>query len=151
MTHTADTHWLSAVVESLDDAIVTETLDGTIMSWNSAAERLLGYPAREMIGEPIARITPPDRLYEEQTWLERMARGEHVEPQETLRIHKDGQAITVELCLSPIQKPDGPVIGAVARIRLVSAHRHTDILEDQRHRWIEGILRGLGGGIIAVD
>src|SRR5215213_6529451 len=54
----------SAVVTSSNDAIVTKLLDGTITSWNPAAERLFGFTAAEAIGQSIDIIVPPDRRAE---------------------------------------------------------------------------------------
>src|SRR5262245_49811610 len=69
---------LAAIVEDSDDAIVSADLDGTIISWNRGAERLLGCAADEVIGKPIALFIPPDRQGEEITILDRIRRGEHI-------------------------------------------------------------------------
>jgi PAS domain S-box-containing protein len=71
--------WLAAIVESSDDAIVSQTLDGTITSWNPAAQRLFGYTAEEVIGRPISILATPDREDEMPANLERIRRGEKVE------------------------------------------------------------------------
>ena len=71
--------WLAAIVESSDDAIVSKTLDGTITSWNPAAERLFGYTAAEVIGRPVSLLAAPDRANEMPAILERIRRGEKVE------------------------------------------------------------------------
>jgi len=86
---------LAAIVDSSDDAIISKHLDGTIVSWNQAAERLYGYTAAEMIGQPIARLVPPDRLEELAAIMERLKRGERVEHFETVRLHRDGTAVQV--------------------------------------------------------
>ena len=77
--------WLAAIVESSDDAIVSKKLDGTITSWNPAAQRLFGYTAEEVIGCPISILAPPDRENEMSANLERIRRGEKVERYETVR------------------------------------------------------------------
>ena len=82
---------LAAIVESSDDAIVSKTLDGTITSWNRAAERLFGYTAAEAIGQPIFLIVPPDRRAEEETVLARLRAGQVVERFETLYKEKYGR------------------------------------------------------------
>ena len=56
--------WLAAVVEFCSDAILSKTLDGTITSWNAAAETMYGYPAAEAIGRSIEILVPEDRLDE---------------------------------------------------------------------------------------
>src|SRR5688500_11758675 len=76
---------LAAIVTSSDDAIVAKDLNGVVRSWNSAAERIFGYMAAEMIGRPITTIIPPDRQDEEPRILERVKRGERVDHFQTVR------------------------------------------------------------------
>jgi two-component system, chemotaxis family, CheB/CheR fusion protein len=103
---------LAAVVDSSDDAIISKKLDGTVMSWNKAAERLFGYTAREMIGQPITRLFPEDRLEEEPRIISRIAKGEPVEHFETVRKTKDGRLIDISLTISPVRDSKGNIIGA---------------------------------------
>src|SRR5690349_11535808 len=79
---------LAAIVESSDDAILSLDLDGTIATWNRAAEELFGYAAAEIIGQPVTVLIPADRQDEEPGILERVARGEHIQHHETLRLSK---------------------------------------------------------------
>src|SRR5438128_1188841 len=81
---------LAAIVESSDDAIISKNLDGTVTSWNAAAERMFGYPAEEAIGRSIHMIIPTDRQDEEVMVLERITRGEKIDQFETIRCRKDG-------------------------------------------------------------
>ena len=81
---------LAAIVQSSNDAIVSQDLDGTITSWNAAAEQLLGYSGAEAVGMPIGLVIPPDRLAEERVLLRLVAAGERVERHETIRRRKDG-------------------------------------------------------------
>ena len=74
---------LAAIVESSNDAIISEDLDGTVTTWNKATERLFGYLAKEAIGKSIAILIPPDRLNEEVQILKRIRRGERVDHFET--------------------------------------------------------------------
>ena len=71
---------LAALVESSNDAVASKTLDGIVTSWNSAAERLFGYTAAEMIGQPIAVLSTPERQAEMPMILERIRRGERWDP-----------------------------------------------------------------------
>ncbi|HVS77221.1 MAG TPA: PAS domain S-box protein, partial [Steroidobacteraceae bacterium] len=103
---------LAAIVESSDDAIVSKTLDGTIRSWNRAAEQLFGYSAEEAVGEPITLIIPAERTEEEAQILGKLRRGERVDHFETVRVAKDGRRIDVALTISPIRDANGIVIGA---------------------------------------
>ena len=101
----------SAAVESSNDAIITMALDGTITGWNSAAERLYGYSATDVVGKNIALLVPGDRLSEVQDSLRRISWGERIEHNETVRLRKDGSPIEVSLSISPIKAPSGATIG----------------------------------------
>src|SRR4029434_8418752 len=94
---------LAAIVDSSDDAIISKSLDGTIMSWNKGAERLFGYTAEEMLGQPILRLVPPDRHAEEWEILERLKRGERIDHYETIRARNTGEYLDVSLTISPIR------------------------------------------------
>jgi PAS domain S-box-containing protein len=114
----------SAVVESSNEAIITKLLDGTITSWNGAAERLFGYTAAEAIGRHISLIVPPDRRDEIRNIIERIGRGEPIAHYETSRMRKDGSTVDVSLSISPIRTASGKIVG-------VSKAAH-DITESNR-------------------
>ena len=103
---------LAAIVEDSQDAIVSKTLEGIILSWNKGAERLLGYSAQEAVGQSINLIIPPDRQDEEHEILARIARGDPVKHFETVRVTKEGCLIDVSLTISPIRDASGRIIGA---------------------------------------
>ncbi|HEY7087252.1 MAG TPA: PAS domain S-box protein [Tepidisphaeraceae bacterium] len=111
----------SAIVESSDDAIVSKDLTGTVRSWNVAAERIFGFTASEMIGQPILKIIPKERWSEETDILNRLRRGERVDHFETVRQRKDGTLIDVSVTISPIKDTTGRVIGASKIARDISA------------------------------
>src|SRR5438128_1806954 len=48
------------LLENLADAVVAQTMDGRIASWNPAAERLFGYTAQEIKGKPFSILLPPE-------------------------------------------------------------------------------------------
>jgi len=91
--------YVAAIVQNAEDAIISKNLDSIVTSWNPAAERIFGYTAKEMIGQSVMRILPPDLAYEEVDILERIRRGERVEHFETRRLRKDGTAIDVSLTI----------------------------------------------------
>lgn len=103
---------LAAIVDSTEDAIISKTLEGIITSWNPAAEKIFGYTAEEMIGQPITRIIPPDRQNEEPAIMERIQKGEVVDHFETRRIAKDGKLLDISLTVSPVRDREGRIIGA---------------------------------------
>ena len=103
---------LAAIVESSDDAIVSKNLSGIIQTWNAGAERLFGYRAEEVIGQPITLLLPPERIHEEEQILAYVRSGRHMEHLETVRVTKDGRQIDVSVTVSPIKGQDGQIIGA---------------------------------------
>ena len=116
-------YWLSALIDSADDAIISKTLDGIITSWNSGAERIFGYTVDEVLGKPITIIIPPDHLHEEPAILARLRSGERIEHYETVRMRKDGQLIDISLTVSPIIGPHGHIVGASKIARDVTEQR----------------------------
>lgn len=103
---------LAAIVQSSEDAIVSKTLDGIITSWNPGAEKLFGYSSAEMIGQPMTKIIPEDRLNEEPKILEQIKAGEEVKHFETRRLTKKGKLIDISLTISPVRDDNNNIIGA---------------------------------------
>jgi len=106
---------LAAVVSSSDDAIITQSLDGTIETWNRGAERMFGYSALEAVGRPASILVPPERLEEEDTAIERIRRGDPVRHFETERVSKSGLRVPVSVTISPVLTPTGEIYG-ISRI-----------------------------------
>jgi PAS domain S-box-containing protein len=102
---------LASIVQSSEDAIIGQTLDGAISTWNAAAQRLFGYAPGEVLGRPIAQLTPPDRADELTVILDRIRRGEHVDHFETVRLRKDGTPIPVSLSVSLTRDATGRIRG----------------------------------------
>lgn len=110
-----------AIIDSSDDAIISKNIQGIIASWNNGAEKIFGYTAEEMIGQPMTTVIPVDRGHEEPEFLGRIASGKSVDHFVTQRLHKDGSLIDVSVTLSPIRDSDGKVIGASKIARDISA------------------------------
>jgi two-component system, chemotaxis family, CheB/CheR fusion protein len=118
---------LAAIVESSDDAIVSKTLDGVILTWNKGAQRIFGYTPEEAIGRPILDlIIPVDRRDEEPRILERIRSGARVDHFETIRHRKDGTLLDVSVTISPVRDSTGRIIAASKIAR--------DITEQKRIR-----------------
>jgi PAS domain S-box-containing protein len=100
------------IVDSSDDAIVSKDLNGIILSWNAAAERMFGYTAAEAIGQSIRIIIPDVRQSEEDFVLGQIRAGKSVRHYETVRQRKDGTLVPISLTVSPIHNDEGVVIGA---------------------------------------
>jgi PAS domain S-box-containing protein len=126
-------HWLAAIVESSEDAIIGKTLDGMITSWNAGAGRIFGFEAEEVIGKPVTILIPPDLWPEEKEILERLRKGERIDHFETRRVRKDGQTILVSLTISPIRDKDGKITGISKIAR--------DVTEQKRLLEREGLAR----------
>jgi two-component system sensor histidine kinase/response regulator len=112
---------LAAIVESSDDAIVSTTTDGTILTWNSGAERLFGHAAAEALGQPCWIVVPPEDRAGVSQILGEIAGGGRIENREVVRTRKDGTSITVSLAESPIRNPDGVITGVSSIARDVTA------------------------------
>jgi PAS domain S-box-containing protein len=117
---------LAALVESSDDAILSKSLDGTILSWNRGAEKLYGYTAREVVGRPISLLLPTDRPREVADMLEHLRRGEEIDSFETARVTKDGSVIQVSLRMSPIRGTSGEITGASTIARDITARKDAE-------------------------
>ena len=117
---------LAAIVESSDDAIISKDLNGIITTWNTGAERIFGYVAREVIGQSVTILVPPDRVDEVRGILERIRRGERVHHFETVRRRKDGTLLDISLTVSPIIDESGNVVGASKVARDISERKRAE-------------------------
>ena len=117
---------LAAIVESSDDAILSKSLDGTVLTWNAAAERMYGYPAAEIVGHSIYALIPGELQPDEERILERVRQGEHVAHYETVRRRRDGSHIDISLTLSPLRDASGTVIGASSIQRDITDRRRAE-------------------------
>jgi PAS domain S-box-containing protein len=102
----------AAIVESSADAIISKDVNGIITSWNRGAERIFGYLAEEMIGKSIKTLIPADLQSEEDTIIERIRAGHHIEHYETVRQRKYGGLVDISLTISPIKDAQGNTVGA---------------------------------------
>jgi PAS domain S-box-containing protein len=107
----------AAIVESSNDAIITKNLDGVILTWNPAAQRVFGYSAEEAIGQPITIIIPPWLYGEEKDILTRLCSGERIDRYETRRLKRDGRLLDVSLTISPVRDERGMIVGASKILR----------------------------------
>jgi PAS domain S-box-containing protein len=129
---------LASIVESSDDAIYAKTLDGTVLSWNTGAERIYGYSASEAIGKNISILIPPDMPNETPEILQRIGRGERIAHYETVRMRKDGSRVYVSMSLSPISDEDGKITGASSLARDITDRK---LAEDALKRTAEELDR----------
>jgi PAS domain S-box-containing protein len=125
------TRRLAEIVECSEDAILRKTLDGIVVSWNAAAERLYGYKAEEMIGKSVTLLCPPERVEEVRLHLNHARLDKRIDHFETTRIRKDGERIEISLSISPIKDDNGNVIGvsAIARDMTERMRLQREVLE----------------------
>jgi PAS domain S-box-containing protein len=131
-------YFLASIVESSEDAIIGKTLDGVILSWNAAAERIYGYLADEVKGKSIGILVPPDRKDELARMYEVLRRGEPIPHLETSRIRKDGEVIDVALTLSPMRNEAGQLTGVSAIERDITGRKRADQEREALAEQIEG-------------
>jgi len=121
--HQQNMQRLAAIVQSSDDAIISETLEGTVTTWNPGAARLFGYTEEEMVGRPISMLLPPGRMMEEIDILNRVRQGGWVDHFETVRKRKDGILIDVSVTVSPMRDSKGKVVGAAKIARDITERK----------------------------
>lgn len=114
---------LAFIVESSNDAIIGMTLDGTVLTWNPGAAQIYGYAAEEIVGAPVSLLVPPDHPDRVDEILERIRRGDRIDPYETVRIRKDGRLIDVSVTTSPIRDAEGKTVGASSITRDISRRK----------------------------
>lgn len=114
---------LAKIVEEAADAIVSRDLDGIVLSWNKAAERLFGYSAAEMIGRPVTALIPPERLHEEREIVTRLREGKRVEHFDTVRIARDGRRLDISVSVAPVLDAAGRFVGTTKIARPARARR----------------------------
>lgn len=125
---------LAAIVDSSADAIISKSLEGIIDSWNKGAERLFEYTAKEVIGQPITIIIPPEHRDEETMILERLHKGQRIEHFETVRMTKSGRAVDIDLTISPVRNSKGEIIGASKVARDISFRKEVEEERAELHQ-----------------
>jgi len=118
-------HW-AAIIDSSDDAIISNSMDGLITSWNRGAEKLYGYKAEEIIGQPISVLMPSDKKDDFPKIMNQLLKGKSVEHYETRRMTKSGQIIDVSITVSPIRDSTGNIVGASKIARDISDRVEND-------------------------
>jgi len=117
---------LAAIVEYSDDAILSTSLDGKVLSWNAGAEMMYGYMAEEIIGEDVSKLAGPDKEKESAAIINRMKDGEGFDHFETTGMTKTGRQIDVSLAMSALRDERGKVIGASSIARDISERKQAE-------------------------
>jgi PAS domain S-box-containing protein len=135
---------LASIVESSHDAVIGQTLDRVITTWNPAAERLYGYCEAEMIGASAYKLTPGEHLVAERENGQAIVRGEQLEPYQTQQLRKDGTRVAVSVTLSPITDRQARIIGMSGVSRDISA-------QEQAEARFRGLLEAAPDATVCVD
>ena len=139
--------FLAAIVQSTDDAIIGCSLDGTVLSWNPAAEAIYGYTSDEMCGKPVSLLIPDQGKNEFAEIMAQAMRGHGVKNFETKRVHKNGVAIDISLTLSPIRDSTNNIIGVAMIARDITEKKKA---EENLRLWGRAI-EASSNGIMIVD
>jgi PAS domain S-box-containing protein len=142
---------LAAIVDSSEDAILSKDLNGIITSWNKGAEKLYGYAADEVIGQPALVIIPPELKDEETFFLAEVAAGRKVWRNDTSRVGKNGKLIRVAVGVSPMRDGQGRIIGVSSISHDISERIEMDNALRSSQRRMENILDSAMDAIVAVD
>ena len=117
---------LAAIVECSEDAIISEDVEGTIISWNKGAERIFGYTAEELLGRSIATLIPGGCDGEDAHVIGKIVQGERIDCYETVRRHKDGRLIEVSISVSPLRNEAQQIVGASKILRDISEQKRRE-------------------------
>ena len=142
---------LAAVLDSTDDAIIAETLEGFVTGWNRGAERIFGYSAQEAIGKPSSLLAAPGHVDDAAAVRERAIKGERIERYETVRRHKNGAVLQVSLTVHAIRDDSGRLIGLVRISRDVTAQKNSQMLLEEGEAHLLSILDAIPDGMIVID
>jgi two-component system sensor kinase FixL len=146
-----DARILAAILDSSEDAILVMNLDGTIVTWNPAAERMYGYSAREVVGRPISFFIPPEQTYEFEQMVGGIKTGQRIENRETRRQTKDGRVLDVSVSISPIENSARQVVGACTIARDITERKRVEqALSGSEARW-RSIIESAVDGIVVID
>lgn len=141
---------LATLVELCDDAVFLAASDGTIMSWNAGAEKIFGYSADEIVGQPVSLLISRERTKTFHRFRERLLSGERVSNYETTYVAKDGRHIQVLLNLFPLKNAAGEILSVASIVRDVTAHKDAEDALRENEARIRGILESTVDGIITI-
>jgi PAS domain S-box-containing protein len=117
---------LAAIIDSSENAILSKSLEGVILTWNNGAESLYGYPAAEAIGKSVWMLIPPEYHQEQQEFLDQVRRGASISHHETVRVRKDGSRFDASVTLSPVRNARDEVIGCSAIARDITERKRAE-------------------------
>ncbi len=142
---------LAAIVTSSNDAIISQTLDRIITSWNQGAERIFGYSADEVIGKPITILIPPQKLDEEADFLEKIYADETVKHFDTLRLKKDGSEVFVSVSLAALKDSEGKIVGITKIAQNITERKQVEAKIQELYEQLEQLVEARTAQLLAVN
>jgi len=143
--------FLAMIVRDSKDAILGARLDGSVVSWNPAAERLFGYTAEEMLGRSVAELIPLNRQHELPQILEQIQRGEPMRDFVTERIHRSGCLLHVSMTYSPLRDATGAVVGISTIVRDITEQLRVENARKQSEAMCESLVSTAPDLILIMD
>lgn len=142
---------LAAVLAANEDAVVGETTEGVITSWNRAAERIFGYSAKEALGRPTSFLAAPGHVDDTAAVRERTIKGDRIRRYETVRRHKNGALLQISLTIRPIRGESGKLLGLIRVSRDISALKNIQMLQEEGEAHLRSIIEANPDGMIVID
>ncbi|RMF83444.1 MAG: PAS domain S-box protein [Nitrospinota bacterium] len=139
-----------SVLEGTEEAVIACNTEGIIQGWNPAAERMFGYRAEEIVGQPFAVLTPPEHRPVMEAWQEGVLSGEEISPQETQRLRKDGTVVPVRMTLIPL-RDQGEITGFFSLEQDITAYRHLEEAVSAEQVLATTLIEGVSDGIMLLD
>ncbi len=139
------------IIESSNDAIISKSIDGIVLTWNKGAETIFGYTAEEMIGQSIVKLLPESNLHEEEVLIKKIKSHQKVKSYETERLTKHGKLIYVSVNLSPILNLHGEVMGISTIARDITAHKKSEIAFALEHERLKVTMDSIGDAVITTN
>ncbi len=141
----------AAIIADSDDAIISKTLDGIVTSWNNGAERIFGYSANEMIGQPITKLFPEHRQDEEKFLIRKIKNNIPVKHYETERLNQAGQQIQLSISISPIKNAHGQIVGVSTIARDITQQKELEQKLAQEHQKLKVTMDSIADAVITTD
>jgi PAS domain S-box-containing protein len=142
---------LASIVNSCEDAIIGEDLDGKVISWNTGAVKLYGHSLAEALGQSIWQRIPPNRVDETTAMLTERRLGRRVQFRDTERLTKEGKQVHVSVTISPIRNSSGRLVGFSTIARDITEQNRTEDARKRSEVQYRRLFEAAKDGILILD